>query len=116
MPKKKQAYDPTRYKIEDMWETISERPNSNWGKFLFRGRFDDNPSTVDIRNVKIGGERIVGKGISLTDEETDTVVNALVKRGYGSIEVFDEEKKRRRKLYGFDDDEGEGDALRLNIQ
>lgn len=115
-------YDPSRYKVEEMWGTVSESKNSNWGKYVFKGRFDDNPSTIDIRFLKRmgdGDDFIAGKGISLTDEEVDSVVNTLVQRGYGSVSVFNEEKRRRKKLYGFPVDENEEDddfdGLELDI-
>lgn len=110
---KKDEYDPSRYSIEEVIETISETPNSNWGKFLVRGRMDDNPSTIDIRHLRLGGKQIIGKGISLNDSECDVLTNALVKRGYGSIDVFDAEKKKRRKMFGFDD--GDDGMLRVEV-
>ena len=107
MGKKKKDYDPERYKIVEMIDTISEAENSNWGKFIVKASMDDKPATIDIRNIKLGDKKIIGKGVSLTDAETDAMVNALISRGYGSPKVLEKEMKRRKKMYGFikDDDE-----------
>ena len=106
MKKSKGEYDPTRYTVEEVIETLSERPNSNWGKFVVKARMDDNPSTIDIRHIRMNGERLVGKGISLTDSECDTMVDALVRKGYGNPKVMKDEIERRSSIYGFDDDDG----------
>ena len=102
---KREAYDASKYKVEEIIETISEGKNNDWGKFIIKARFEDNPSTIDIRRMKFGEETVVGKGISLTDGECDKVVNSLAQRGYGSSEVFEKEIKRRKKMYGFSDDD-----------
>lgn len=96
----KKDYDPSRYKVEEIIENISESNSSNWGKFIIRASFDDKPSTIDIRNMKMGEEPIIGKGISLSDEEVDTVVNTLISKGYGNIDILQEEIKRRQKVFG----------------
>jgi hypothetical protein len=110
--KDKKEYDATKYKVEEVIETISERPNSHWGKFVVRARMEDKPSTIDIRHIRMNGERLVGKGISLTDSECDTVVNALVKKGYGDAEVIKEELERRASVYGLEEEEG---PLRIHV-
>lgn len=117
----KKNYDPSRYQVEEIIENISESANSNWGKFIIRASFDDKPSTVDIRNMKVGDEPIIGKGISLTDEEVDKVVDVLVSRGYGSVDTMKTEIERRNKIFGgftmesFDDSPTIDDILRIRI-
>ena len=72
------------YKIEKVLGNISESKSSTWGKFVVRARLKDNPSTVDIRNLKVNedGEFTIGKGVSLSNEDTDRLANLLVKLGY----------------------------------
>ena len=108
--KKREAYDASKYVVEEVIETLSEGTTNDWGKFIIRARFEDKPSTIDIRRMKFGDTTIVGKGISLDNNECDKVVNSLAKRGYGSTEVFEEEIARRRKMYGFDTDKSESDV------
>ena len=100
--KHQKDYDPEKYSIEEVFGTLTSYKD-NWGKFIFRGRFEDNPSTIDIRKGKIGKETLVGKGISLTDSETDTLVNILVNKGYGETKIIENELHRRKELYGLED-------------
>ena len=103
MAKKKKDY--TLYTIEEIIGTISERTNSDWGKFLCRASYDDKPSTIDIRNLKIkpDGEIGLGKGISLTDIEVDSLTDLLVEKGYGSSARINNALSKREKMYGFED-------------
>ena len=106
--RKSEGFDASKYAIEEIIETLSEGKDNDWGKFIVKARFEDHPSTIDIRRMKFGETTITGKGISLNDEECDKVVESLAKRGYGATEVLEDEIKRRRKQYGFsegDDDE-----------
>lgn len=63
--------------------------NSNYTKSILRMIWGDNPITMDIRMVNIDNQ-FVGKGISLTDEECDKLVDILLDRGYGSIDKVKE--------------------------
>lgn len=100
--KKKKDYDNTRYTVEEVIDTLSEG-KCGWGKRIVRGYMDDNPSTIDVRYLKIDeedGSYRPGKGISLSDEDCDGVVNALVRRGFGSSDVLSSELERRERVYG----------------
>lgn len=65
-------------------EIISEGGNSFIGvrKISWNGRGEK----VDIRKYMVNseGNEIMGKGVGLTDEETDTLVDTLVDKGYGN--------------------------------
>lgn len=100
--KNQRNYDPEKYNVEEMIGILSEYKD-DWGKFIFRGRFEDKPSTIDIRKGKMGEERFIGKGISLSDSETDTLVDILVSRGYGNTKKLNDELYRRKELYGLED-------------
>ena len=63
--------------------------NSNYTKSVVRMIWGDNPITMDIRMVN-NDKQFVGKGISLTDDECDMLVDILLERGYGSIEKVKE--------------------------
>ena len=107
---KKKKWDAERYQIEEVVDTISERSNSNWGKFIIRARMDDHPSTVDLRNLALDSEGKVskiGKGISLSAEEADRLTDLLCEHGYGNEEKIRKSLKKRKEMYGFsekDDD------------
>ena len=103
---KKNKKDYSRYKIEETLCELSKGETSNWGKYLVRASFEDNTSTIDIRRLKIveNDDPIIGKGISLTPEETDKLTNSLIQNGFGSTDVLKEEINRRNKMYGGDDE------------
>lgn len=64
--------------------------NSNYTKSVMRMIWNDNPNiTVDIRMVNKEKD-FIGKGISLTDEECDKLVNTLIDNGYGSVDKMKE--------------------------
>lgn len=100
MAKKK---DFSRYKIEEIVATISEKKNSDWGKFIVKASMDDKPSTIDIRNLKIApnGDITLGKGISLSNEEVDSLVEILIMVGFGNKNKIENLLSDREKQYGF---------------
>ena len=96
----RKPYDPSRFKVEEIIENISESDTSNWGKFIIRASFDDGPANINIRSMKLCDEPIIGKGISLTNEEVDTVVDTLVGMGFGSISKLKDSISDRQKQFG----------------
>ena len=100
--KSKSDYDPSKYSIEEMFGSLSESTTSDWGKFVFRGRYEDEFSTVDIRKMRMSDKPIIGKGISLNDKEVDELVNVLASKGYGDDKVLEKELNRRNSMYGMD--------------
>lgn len=107
MAKKNKDYN--RYQIEEIIGTISKAKDgtSNWGKYLMRCSYDESPATIDVRHMcfKDDGSKIIGKGISLTDTEADTLTDMLVSNGFGTSECLDKELQRRKKLYGLEGDD-----------
>lgn len=63
--------------------------NSDYCKSVMRMIWNDNPITVDIRMVNKQKD-FIGKGISLSDEECDKLVDTLIDNGYGSIDKMKE--------------------------
>ena len=92
--------DYSRYKVEEVLDTISEG-KGNWGKFLIKASMDDGPSTVDIRHLGIDedGEYIIGKGISLRDDEADKLTDSLLEHGYGDMITLAREYKKRKNTF-----------------
>lgn len=72
-----------------------------WGIAVMKMGWGDNPTTVDIRNVNLAAG-IPGKGVSISDIETDSLVDILLEKDYGSIEALEEAIERRngRVTYG----------------
>lgn len=92
--------------IDNDIEVFSEKPNTDWCKAIVKISWGDKPASVDIRNIKMGnqGEKpFIGKGISLSDQDVDTLTDMLIHRGYGSTEAMEQEIVRRKKIFnGFD--------------
>ena len=113
MGKKKKVskeYDSEKYNVEEVYGTLTSYKD-NWGKYIFRGRFEDKPSTIDIRKAKLGDDNFIGKGISLSDSEVDELVDILVSRGYGNTRIINNELHRRKELYGLE----ENKKLKLKV-
>ena len=87
MAKRKKDFDINRYTIEEVLGTVSEKENSDWGKFIVKARMDEHVSNIDIRNLKFSSDGKldkIGKGISLTEVEADTLTDLLIENGFGS--------------------------------
>lgn len=100
-----------RYRVEDVLCTLSEG-KSGWGKFVVRASYDDNPTNVGIRYLKHDEETdefTIGKGISLTDEEADTLTETMVDNGYGDLEKLEASCKKRRSVY-YPEDDSDGNS------
>ena len=65
------------------------KEGEKYSKEVLRMRWFDNPITMDIRMVNKTND-FVGKGISLSDEECDMLVDVLLDQGYGSIDKIKE--------------------------
>ena len=65
------------------------KESDKYSKEVVRMRWFDNPITMDIRMVNKTND-FIGKGVSLSDEECDMLVDILLDRGYGSIEKIKE--------------------------
>lgn len=86
-----------KYEMIEFLGSVKENSNSDWSKSVARISWNDKPSTIDIRNMNLSQE-IMGKGISLTDEEVDNLVDLLLSEDYGTVEALTEalEKKKNR--------------------
>lgn len=78
------------FKSEVVEHVATLKETNNYKKEVIRMIWgEDNPITMDIRMVNKTND-FVGKGISLSDEECDMLVDVLLDRGYGSIEKIKE--------------------------
>ena len=99
MPKEKK---PFTYEVKDWMGVVKESKNSNWTKYVYKVAYNDKPAGVDIRNVqfKEDGSVVFHKGISLTDEECDNVVDILISNGYGTTTAIEKELDKRNQVFG----------------
>lgn len=75
-----------------------DNKEAGWNKSIARIAWGENPATLDIRHMNITSNRM-GKGISLTDEEADNVVNLLLEHDYGSMEALEKALLKKKKRF-----------------
>ena len=99
MPKEKKTFT---YEVKDWMGVVKESKNSNWTKYVYKVAYNDRPTGVDIRNVqfKEDGSIVFSKGITLTDEECDNVVDILIANGYGTTTAIEQALDKRNQVYG----------------
>ena len=78
-------------------------PEDNWGITVSKIRWNEDAPTVNIRNTNLM-KGIIGKGVALSDEETDTLVDVLLERDYGSVEAIEKALERRRTRFDYDEE------------
>lgn len=73
------------------------KETNNYSKEVLRMIWgENNPITMDIRMVN-KTNNFIGKGVSLSDEECEKLVDILLDRGYGSIEKIKEVLVKRMR-------------------
>ena len=77
------------FKSEVIEKVATLKEGNSYSKEVLRMIWGDNPITMDIRMVNKTND-FIGKGISLSDEECDMLVDVLLDRGYGSIDKIKE--------------------------
>lgn len=101
-----------KYNIEDVFGVVKENPSSGWCKMVMKMQWGDNPSTVDIRQMKMSEDNtICGKGISLSNEETDKLVKLLLDRGYGTIEDLETALQKKKDFFTTSNDKKDNDDM-----
>lgn len=80
--------------IEEVVGVLKEAETHDWAKVLARVTWNDNPSKLEIRTVNFS-KNIIGKGVSLTDEEADRLTDLLIESDYGSVDAMQEAIKRK---------------------
>lgn len=77
------------FKSEVIERVATLKETNGYKKEVIRMIWGDNDITMDIRMVSKSND-FIGKGISLSDEECDKLVDILLDRGYGSIDKIKE--------------------------
>ena len=85
------------FKSEVIEKITTLKETNNYSKEVLRMIWgENNPITTDIRMVN-KTNNFIGKGISLSDEECEKLVDILLDRGYGSIEKIKEVLVKRMR-------------------
>lgn len=98
--------DPNyKYEIEEILGIASPQEDlkSNWVKGVLKTLMttsDGQEPGVDIRRFDAATKQMGrGAGIRLTIEEAHNVCNILLQSGYGSMEILEEEYKKRKQMF-----------------
>lgn len=97
MGKKSKATEFT-YELEDIVGIVRETDTHDWVKAVLRIAWNDNPSTLDIRSINLKNKKL-GKGISLSNEDADRLVNILLENDFGTLEDLEKAIKRKRSFF-----------------
>lgn len=95
MSKKKEEFS---FIIEEHMGCLKQSEEHGWTKDIVKIIWGNNSPTVDIRNMNITQNR-VGKGISLTNEECDKMVDILLNNGYGTVEQIKKALEERKNIF-----------------
>lgn len=87
-----------KYDIEEFIGVLKENDKNDWCKAVAKIAWNDNPATLDIRNINMG-TKFPAKGISLSDEEADKLVDILLDNDYGSLETLEKAIERKRSRF-----------------
>ena len=77
------------FKSEVIERVATLKETNSYSKEVLRMIWGDNPITMDIRMVNKTND-FIGKGISLSDDECDMLVDILLDKGYGNIDKIKE--------------------------
>jgi hypothetical protein len=86
------------FELLEVVKILKGSDNHNWCKALLNISWQERESTIDIRTFNFE-TNTPGKGISLTDEEVDMMVDTLVERDYGSLKSLEKAIERKRNRF-----------------
>lgn len=96
----KKNRDEFTYSIEEFIAPLKESDKNDWVKGVARIKWGDNPTTLDIRNINLASNSAY-RGISLSDEEADTLVKILLDNGYGTIDEIIDALEHRKSMFEY---------------
>lgn len=99
-----------KFIIEEHIGSLKKSEEHGWSKDVLRIIWGDNPPSIDIRNVNMSQNRI-GKGISLSNEECDKMVDILLDKGYGSVEEIRKALEKRQNIYTVNNEDKKANDL-----
>lgn len=97
MGKKSKATEFT-YEVEDIVGIIRETDRHDWIKAVLKIAWSNDMNTLDIRSINLKNKKL-GKGISLSNEDADRLVNILLENNFGSLEDLEKAIKRKRSFF-----------------
>lgn len=106
------AKDKFSYEIVENLGSLTQEVDLHptWCKNVLKTLLNSTDSGIDIRNMNIENNNL-GKGIRLTIQEANNLVDILLQNGYGSNEVIESEYKKRQSLFQL-----EAESVKPDIQ
>lgn len=98
MAKKK---DDFKYEIVENLGTISQEADihTSWCKSVLKTLLNDEESGIDIRSLNTLNNTMGTRGIRLTVQEANNLVDILLENGYGSATAIEKAYNSRIALY-----------------
>lgn len=98
MAKKK---DDFKYEIVETLGTLTQEAgiHSRWCKAVLKTLLNDDQSGIDIRSLNKETNIMGERGIRLTIQEANTLVDILLDNGYGSASAIEKAYEKRKSLY-----------------
>lgn len=87
-----------KFTVDEFIGSLKEDDQHDWTKAVAKISWNDNPSTLDIRSMNLYDNKM-GKGISLSDDEADALVNLLLENDYGSLDVLEKAVKKKKNRF-----------------
>jgi len=95
---KKEKPEKIKFEIVEFIGSLKESDQHDWCKLVARIAWNDKPPSLDIRSMNLSDHR-AGKGISLTDEEVDKLIDLLLENDYGSLELLEKAVAKKRNRF-----------------
>lgn len=115
----KKKIEPTEFSadLKEVMGIVKESDKHDWCKAVMRIAWSDHQPTIDIRNANLA-QQLYRKGISLSDEEANHVVDILLENGYGSLDIIKNSLKQKVQRFTATDsaDNFLDDKLVINIK
>jgi hypothetical protein len=84
--------------VEEVIGVLKENDKNDWCKAVARISWNGNPATLDIRNFNMAKQQPM-KGISLSDEEADRLVDILLESDFGSLDTLTKAVERKKSRF-----------------
>lgn len=89
------------YEIVETLGTLTQEADlhSSWCKAVLKTLLNDDQTGIDIRSLNTANNTMGGRGIRLTVQEANNLVDILLENGYGSASAIEKAYNKRKSLY-----------------
>lgn len=94
----KKNTDDFKCEVGEVLGTLKDSNTGGWTKSVLYITWGENGPSLDIRNVNLPSNKF-GKGISLSNEETDVLVDILLDNDFGTYETLQNALSKKRSIF-----------------